>query len=43
MASKSCTGKTTALKVAASVWGNENIIIKWNALLKIVLKEKLVY
>ncbi|MEB6288259.1 MULTISPECIES: DUF927 domain-containing protein [Staphylococcaceae] len=31
MASKSSTGKTTALKVAASVWGNENIINEWNA------------
>ncbi len=31
MASKSSTGKTTALKVAASVWGNKNIINEWNA------------
>ncbi|MCJ0951533.1 DUF927 domain-containing protein [Mammaliicoccus sciuri] len=30
MASKTSTGKTTALKVASSVWGTNNLINEWN-------------
>ncbi|RIO08139.1 DUF927 domain-containing protein [Mammaliicoccus sciuri] len=30
MASKTSTGKTTALKVASSVWGTNNLISEWN-------------
>ncbi|MBO3063754.1 DUF927 domain-containing protein [Mammaliicoccus fleurettii] len=30
MASKTSTGKTTALRVAASIWGTERLINEWN-------------
>lgn len=30
MASKTSTGKTTAIKVASSVWGTNNLISEWN-------------
>lgn len=30
MASKTSTGKTTALKVAASVWGTNDLVSEWN-------------
>ncbi|MGS2600430.1 phage NrS-1 polymerase family protein [Mammaliicoccus sciuri] len=30
MASKTSTGKTTAIKIASSVWGTNNLISEWN-------------